>query len=81
MPEILKAVSQYRIEIVYSTIVFGVSAVLSFQYQSTQNFAWFITLTLFCTKMAIGIINYEQYRQNNKRSMKIMLKYLLFKFV
>lgn len=81
MPEILKAVSQYRIEIVYSTIVFGVSAVLSFQYQSTQNFAWFITLTLFCTKMAIGIINYEQYCQSNKRSMKIMLKYLLFKFL
>lgn len=81
MPEILKAVSRHRIEIVYSTIVFGGSAVLSFQYQSTQNFAWFITLTLFCTKMAIGIINYEQYRQRNNRSMKIMLKYLLFKFV
>ena len=81
MPEILKVVSRYRIEIIYSTIVFGGSAVLSFLYQSTQNFAWFITLTLFCTKMAIGIINYEQYRQNNKRSMKIMLKYLLFKFV
>ena len=81
MPEILKAVSRYRIEIVYSTIVFGGSAVLSFLYQSTQNFAWFITLTLFCTKMAIGIINYEQYRQSNRRSMRIMLKYLLFKFV
>ena len=81
MPEILKAVSRYRIEIVYSTIVFGVSAVLSFQYQSTQNFAWFIALSLFCTKMSIGIINYEKYCQSNKRSMKIMLKYLLFKFV
>jgi len=81
MPEILKAVSRHRIEIVYSTIVFGGSAVPSFQYQSTQNFAWFITLILFCTKMAIGIINYEQYRQKNNRSMKIMLKYLLFKFV
>ncbi|NYR13476.1 hypothetical protein [Pseudoalteromonas sp. MIP2626] len=81
MPEILKAVSRYRIEVVYSTIVFGGSAVLSVQYQSTQNFAWFIALSLFCTKMSIGIINYEQYRQSNKRSMKAMLQYLLFKFV
>ena len=81
MPEILKAVSRYRIEVVYSTIVFGGSAVLSVQYQSTQNFAWFIALSLFCTKMSIGIINYEQYCQSNKRSMKAMLQYLLFKFV
>ncbi|AZN33314.1 hypothetical protein EJ103_11605 [Pseudoalteromonas sp. Xi13] len=81
MSKFLKAIRGYRIEIVYSTIVFGGSAVLSFLYQSTQNFAWFITLTLFCTKMAIGIINYEKYCQSNGRSMRIMLKYLLFKFV
>ncbi|KAA1160864.1 hypothetical protein EU511_08510 [Pseudoalteromonas distincta] len=81
MPKMMKNFSQYRIEIVYSTIVFGGSAVLFFQYQSTQNFAWFISLTLFCSKMAIGIINYEQYCQSNKRSLKIALKYLLFKFV
>ncbi len=81
MPKILKAISGYRIEVVYSIIAFSGSAVLSFLYQSTQNFGWFITLTIFCTRMAIGIIKYEQYRQSNKRSMKIMLKYLLFKFV
>ncbi len=81
MPIILKAISRYRIEIVYSTIAFSGSALLFLQYQSTQNFAWFISLTLFCTKIAIGIINYEQYRQSNKRSLKIALKYLLFKFV
>ena len=78
---VLKTINQYRIEVVYSTIAFIGSAILFFQYQSTQNFAWFISLTLFCSKMAIGIINYEQYCQSNKRSMKIALKYLLFKFV
>ncbi len=81
MLKILKAIRGYRIEIVYSTIAFSGSGLLFLQYQSTQNFAWFITLTLFCTKMAIGIINYEKYCQSNKRSMKVALKYLLFKFV
>ncbi len=81
MLKILKAFRQHRIEIAYSTIAFSGSALLLFQYQSTQNFAWFISLTLFCTKIAIGIINYEQYCQSNKRSMKTMLQYLLFKFV
>ena len=81
MPIILKAISRYRIEVVYSIIAFSGSAILFLQYQSTQNFAWFISLTLFCTKIAIGIINYEQYCQSNGRSMRIMLKYLLFKFV
>lgn len=81
MPKILKAISRYRIEIIYSTIAFSGSGLLFLQYQSTQNFAWFITLTLFCTKMAIGIINYEKYCQSNKHSMKAMLLYLLFKFV
>ena len=68
MPKILKAISRYRIEIVYSTITFSGSSILFLQYKSTQNFAWFIALSFFCTKMAIGIINYEQYRQSNKRS-------------
>ncbi|MEM5507250.1 hypothetical protein WNY98_00065 [Pseudoalteromonas sp. AS71] len=81
MLKILKAIRGYRIEIVYSTIAFSGSGLLFFQYQSTQNLAWFISLTLFCSKMAIGIINYEQYRQSNKRNMNVMLKYLLFKFV
>ena len=81
MLKILKAFSQYRIEIAYSTIAFSGSAILLFQYQSTQNLAWFILLTLFCSKMAIGIINYEQYYQSNNPSMKIMLKYLFFKFI
>jgi hypothetical protein len=81
MLKILKVFIQYRIEVVYSIIAFSGSAILFLQYQSTQNFAWFITLTLFCTKMAIGIINYEKYCQSNKRSMKVALKYLLFKFV
>lgn len=81
MPKILKAFSQYQIEIVYSIIAFSGSALLLLKYQSTQNFAWFIALSLFCTKMSIGIISYEQYCQSNKRSMRIMLKYLLFKFV
>ncbi len=81
MPMILKAISRYRIEIVYSTIAFGGSELLFSQYQSTQNLAWFIALSLFCAKMAIGIINYEKYCQSNKRSMKVALKYLLFKFV
>ncbi|CAM3061748.1 Orphan protein [Pseudoalteromonas atlantica] len=81
MPKILKTINKYRTEIVYSIIAFSGLAILFFQYQSTQNFAWFISLTLFCSKMAIGIINYEQYCQSNKRSMKIALKYLLFKFV
>jgi hypothetical protein len=81
MPKILKAISGYRIEVVYSIIALSGSAVLSFLYQSTQNFAWFIALSFFCTKMIIGIINYEKYCQSNKRAMKSMLKYLLFKFV
>ncbi|KPV90076.1 hypothetical protein AN395_03537 [Pseudoalteromonas sp. P1-30] len=81
MSKFLKAIRGYRIEIAYSTIAFSGSAILLFQYQSTQNFAWFIALSLFCTKMSVGIINYEQYRQSNKRSMKAMLQYLLFKFV
>ena len=81
MPKILKAISGYRIEVVYSIIALSGSAVLSFLYQSTQNFAWLIALSLFCTKIAIGIINYEKYCQSNKRSMKVALKYLLFKFV
>ncbi|WP_024612125.1 hypothetical protein [Pseudoalteromonas sp. TB64] len=81
MPKILKAISRYRIEIVYSTIAFGGSELLFSLYQSTEDLAWFIALSLFCTKMAIGIINYEQYCQSNKRSMKVALKYLLFKFV
>jgi len=59
MPIILKTINQYRIEVVYSNIVFSGSAILLLQYQSTQNFAWFIALSLFCTKMIIGIINYE----------------------
>ena len=57
MLKILKAFSQHRIEIAYSTIAFSGSALLLFQYQSTQNFAWFIALSFFCTKMAIGMIN------------------------
>lgn len=81
MLKILKAISGYRIEVTYSIIAFSGSALLFLQYQSTQNFAWFIALSLFCTKMSIGIINYEQYRQSNKHSMKAMLLYLLFKFV
>ena len=81
MSKFLKAIRGYRIEIVYSIIVFSGSAILLFQYQLTQNFAWFIALSLFCTKMAIGIINYEQYCQSNNPSMKIMLKYLFFKFI
>jgi len=81
MSKILKAFSQYRIEITYSIIAFSGSALLSFLYQSTQSFAWFIALSLFCTKIAIGIINYEKYCQSNKRSMKVALKYLLIKFV
>ncbi|MFT6507703.1 MAG: hypothetical protein ACJAUK_001797 [Colwellia polaris] len=81
MLKILKAIRGYRIEIVYSIIVFSGSAILFFQYQSTQNLAWFIALSMFCTKVSIGIINYEQYCQSNKRSMKVALKYLLFKFV
>ncbi|TMN83529.1 hypothetical protein CWB63_10640 [Pseudoalteromonas sp. S409] len=81
MPKILKAISRYRIEIVYSTITFSGSSILFLQYKSTQNFAWFIALSFFCTKMIIGIINYEKYCQSNKRAMKSMLKYLLFKFV
>ncbi len=81
MPKFLKAIRGYRIEIVYSIIAFSGSALLSFLYQSTQSFAWFIALSLFCTKIAIGIINYEKYCQSNKRSMKVALKYLLFKFV
>jgi hypothetical protein len=81
MPIILKAISRYRIEIVYSTIAFGGSELLFSLYQSTEDLAWFIALSLFCTKMAIGIINYEKYCQSNKRSLKIALKYLLFKFV
>ncbi|QCU74517.1 hypothetical protein FFU37_08590 [Pseudoalteromonas distincta] len=81
MPKILKAISRYRIEIVYSTITFSGSSILFLQYKSTQNFAWLIALSLFCTKIAIGIINYEKYCQSNKRSMKVALKYLLFKFV
>jgi len=81
MPKILKTINKYRTEIVYSIIAFSGLAILFLQYQSTQNFAWFFSLTLFCTKMAIGIINYEKYCQSNKRSMKVALKYLLFKFV
>ena len=81
MSKIFKAFSQYRIEAAYSIIALSGSGVLFLQYQSTQNFAWFISLTLFCTKIAIGIINYEQYCQSNKRRMKVMLEYLLFKFV
>ncbi|GEB73204.1 hypothetical protein PC2016_3928 (plasmid) [Pseudoalteromonas carrageenovora] len=81
MSKIFKAFSQYRIEAAYSIIALSGSGVLFLQYQSTQNFAWFIALSLFCTKMSIGIINYEQYRQSNKHSMKAMLLYLLFKFV
>jgi energy-converting hydrogenase Eha subunit E len=81
MPKILKAISRYRIEIVYSTITFSGSSILFLQYKSTQNFAWFIALSFFCTKMIIGIIYYEKYCQSNKRAMKSMLKYLLFKFV
>jgi len=77
----LKTINKYRTEIVYSIIAFSGLAILFLQYQSTQNFAWFFSLTLFCTKMAIGIINYEKYCQSNKRSMKVALKYLLFKFV
>ena len=79
--QMLKSFSQYRIEIVYSTITFSGSSILFLQYKSTQNFAWFILLTLFCSKMAIGIINYEKYCQSNRRSIKVALKYLLFKFV
>ena len=81
MPKILNAISQYRIEVVYSIMAFSGSTILFLQYKSTQNFAWFIALSLFCTKIAIGIINYEKYCQSNKRSMKVALKYLLFKFV
>ena len=81
MSKFLKAIRGYRIEIVYLSIAFSGSSILFLQYQSTQNFAWFIALSLFCTKMSIGIISYEQYCQSNGRSMKIMLKYLLFKFV
>lgn len=81
MSKIFKAFSQYRIEAAYSIIALSGSGVLFLQYQSTKNFAWFFSLTLFCTKMAIGIINYEKYCQSNKRSMKVALKYLLFKFV
>ena len=81
MPIILKTINQYRIEVVYLNIVFSGSAILLLQYQSTQNFAWFIALSLFCTKMAIGIINYEKYCQSNNPSMKMMLKCVLFKFV
>tara|TARA_R110002012_G_C11337630_1_gene577871 strand:+ start:129 stop:374 length:246 start_codon:yes stop_codon:yes gene_type:complete len=81
MPKILKAFSQYRIEVAYSVIAFSGSGLLFLQYQSTKNFAWFIVLSLFCTKMGIGIINYEQYCQRNNPSMRVMLKYLLFKFV
>jgi len=81
MPKILKAFSQYRIEAVYSIIAFSGSGVLFLQYQSTKNFAWFIALNLFCTKMVLGIINYEKYCQSNKRAMKSMLRYLLLKFV
>lgn len=81
MPKILKAISRYRIEVVYSIIAFSGSTILFLQYKSTQNFAWFIALSLFCTKIAIGIINYEKYCQSNKRSMNVALKYLLFKFV
>ena len=81
MPKILKAISRYRIEAVYSIIAFSGSAILFLQYQQTQNFAWFIALSLFCTKMIIGIINYEKYCQSDKRAIKIMLRYLLFKFV
>ena len=77
----MKAIKGYRIEIVYSSIAFLGSSILFLQYKSTQNFTWFIALSLFCTKMAIGIINYEKYCQSNKRSMKVALKYLLFKFV
>jgi len=81
MPKFLKAIRGYRIEIAYSTIAFSGSAILLLQYKSTQNFAWFVALSLFCTRIAIGIINYEQYCQSNKRSMKVAIKYLLFKFV
>jgi hypothetical protein len=81
MPKFLKAIRGYRIEIAYSTIAFSGSAILLFQYQSTQDFAWFIALSFFCTKMILGIINYEKYCQSNKRAMKSMLRYLLFKFV
>jgi hypothetical protein len=81
MPKILKAFSQYRIEAAYSIIALSGSGLLFLQYQSTKNFAWFIALSLFCTKMAIGIINYEQYCQSNNPSMRMMLKFLLFKFV
>lgn len=81
MSKFLKAIRGYRIEIVYSSIAFSGSSILFLQYKSTQNFAWFIALSLFCTKIAIGIIYYEKYCQSNKRSMKVALKYLLFKFV
>lgn len=81
MSKFLKAIRGYRIEIVYSSIAFSGSAILFLQYQLTQNFAWFIALSLFCTKMIVGIINYEKYCQSDKRAIKIMLRYLLFKFV
>ncbi|ATG58622.1 hypothetical protein ATS72_001635 [Pseudoalteromonas sp. 13-15] len=81
MSKILKAFSQYRIEITYSIIAFSGSAILCLQFQSTENFAWFIALSFFCTRMITGIYNYEYYRKSNTPSMKVMLKHLLIKFV
>jgi hypothetical protein len=81
MLKILKAIRGYRIETIYSTIAFSGSAILFLQYQLTQNFAWFIALSLFCTKLITGIYNYEYYRKSNTPSMKVMLKHLLIKFV
>ncbi|OUX88574.1 MAG: hypothetical protein CBC03_08505 [Pseudoalteromonas sp. TMED43] len=81
MPIILKAISRYRIEVVYSIIAFSGSALLFLQFQSTENFAWFIALSFFCTKMITGIYNYEYYRKSNTPNMKVMLKHLLIKFV
>lgn len=81
MSKFLKAIRGYQIEIVYSCIALFGAAILCLQFQSTENFTWFIALSFFCTKMITGIYNYEYYRKSDTPSMKVMLKHFLIKFV
>ncbi|CAM3817804.1 Orphan protein [Pseudoalteromonas mariniglutinosa] len=77
---IMVKILQYRVEIIYSTIsILGVGF-LVIQYYATDEYFWFLCLSLFCTKVAMGIYVYETRPQNSDPSICQMLICLLFRF-